>query len=211
MEIFDKIALNVEKGDSANVKQLTKTALSQNIHPEEILNKGLVKGMNVVGEKFKRHEVFVPEVLIATRAMKAGINIIKPSISLESGTKRPKIILGTVKGDLHDIGKKIVGMLLEKERYEVIDIGIDVSKEKFLKTIKKECPKVIGLSALLTSTMGYMREVIESIRKYKSKDDIKIIIGGAPVTQTFADEINADGYAPDGASAAELVKSLINT
>lgn len=209
MKILKEIALNVEKGDSATVKELTKTALSQNISPEEILNHGLVKGMDVIGIKFKNNEVFIPEVLIATRAMKAGMDIIKLSLPQERGIFRAKIVMGTVKGDLHDIGKKIVCMILEKERYEIIDIGIDVSKEKFLRTIKAESPEIIGMSSLLTTTMGYMREVLEAIENAKLRQNIKIIIGGAPVTQTFADEIKADGYAPDGASAVDLVRALL--
>lgn len=209
MKILKEIAINVEKGDSASVKELTKTALSQNIPPEEILNNGLIKGMDVIGIKFKKNEVFIPEVLIATRAMKAGMDIIKPSLTQEQGIFRAKIVMGTVKGDLHDIGKKIVCMILEREGYEIIDIGIDVSKEKFLRAIKAENPEIIGMSSLLTTTMGYMREVIEAIENAKLRQNIKIIIGGAPVTKAFADEIRADGYAPDGASAADLVRDVL--
>lgn len=209
MKILKEIAINVEKGDSASVKELTKTALSQNISPEEILNNGLIKGMDVIGIKFKKNEVFIPEVLIATRAMKAGMDIIKPSLAQERGIFRAKIVIGTVKGDIHDIGKKIVCMILEREGYEIIDIGIDVSKEKFLRAIKAESPDIIGMSSLLTTTMGYMREVIEAIENAKLRQNIKIIIGGAPVTKAFADEIRADGYAPDGASAADLVRDVL--
>ncbi len=209
MKVLKEIAANVEKGDSTTVKELAKKALSQKIHPEEILNNGLVKGMDVIGKKFKNNEVFIPEVLIATRAMKAGMEIIKPTLTQERGIFRAKIVLGTVEGDLHDIGKKIVGMILEKEGYEIIDIGIDVSKKRFLRTIKTESPEIIGMSSLLTTTMVYMREVIEAIENAKLRKNIKIIIGGAPVTQAFADEIRADGYAPDGASAVDLVRALL--
>lgn len=209
MKILKEIAVNVENGDSAAVKDLTNTALSQKIVAEEILNDGLVKGMDVIGIKFKNNEVFIPEVLIATRAMKAGMDIIRPFLTNERVKPKAKIVMGTVKGDLHDIGKKIVGMILEREGYEIVDIGIDVPKEKFIKAIKKENPYIIGMSALLTTTMAYMREVIEEIEKAKLKQNVKIIIGGAPITQSFADEIKADGYAPDGVSAAELVKDLL--
>lgn len=209
MKILKEIAVNVENGDSAAVKDLTNTALSQKIVAEEILNDGLVKGMDVIGIKFKNNEVFIPEVLIATRAMKAGMDIIRPFLINERVKPKTKIVMGTVKGDLHDIGKKIVGMILEREGYEIVDIGIDVPKEKFIKAIKKENPYIIGMSALLTTTMAYMREVIEEIEKAKLKQNVKIIIGGAPITQSFADEIKADGYAPDGVSAAELVKDLL--
>ncbi len=210
MKILKEIAVNVEKGDSATVKELTKTALSQKITAEEILNDGLVKGMDVIGIKFKNNEVFIPEVLIATRAMKAGMDIIRPFLTHERVKPKAKIVMGTVKGDLHDIGKKIVGMILEREGYEIVDIGIDVPKEKFLKAIKKENPDIIGMSALLTTTMAYMREVIDAIEEAKLKQNVKIIIGGAPVTQSFADEVKADGYAPDCVSAAELVRKLLN-
>ncbi len=209
MKILKDITANVEKGDSATVKELTKTALSQKIAAEEILNDGLVKGMDVIGIKFKKNEIFIPEVLIATRAMKAGMDIIRPYFTEERKESKGKIVIGTVKGDLHDIGKKIVCMILESEGFEVVDIGIDVPKEKFLTSIKKENPDIIGMSALLTTTMVYMREVIEAVEKAKLKQNIKIIIGGAPITQSFADEIKVDGYAPDGVSAVELVKNLL--
>ncbi|HEB34272.1 MAG TPA: cobalamin-binding protein [Candidatus Aminicenantes bacterium] len=209
MKILKDITANVEKGDSAAVKELTKTALSQKIAAEEILNDGLVKGMEVIGIKFKKNEIFIPEVLIATRAMKAGMDIIRPYFTEEKNESKGKIVMGTVKGDLHDIGKKIVCMILESEGFEVVDIGIDVPKEKFLTSIKKENPDIIGMSALLTTTMVYMREVIEAVEKAKLKQNIKIIIGGAPITQSFADELKVDGYAPDGVSAVELVKNLL--
>jgi len=209
MKILKDITVNVEKGDSATVKELTKTALSQKIGAEEILNDGLVKGMDVIGIKFKKNEIFIPEVLIATRAMKAGMDIIRPYFTEEKNESKGKIVIGTVKGDLHDIGKKIVCMILESEGFEVVDIGIDVPKEKFLTSIKKESPDIIGMSALLTTTMAYMREVIEAVEKAKLKQNVKIIIGGAPITQSFADEIKVDGYAPDGVSAVELVKNLL--
>jgi 5-methyltetrahydrofolate--homocysteine methyltransferase len=209
MKILKEIAVNVENGDSSTVKELTKIAISQKIAAEEILNNGLVKGMDVIGIKFKNNEVFIPEVLIATRAMKAGMDIIRPFLTNERVKPKAKIVMGTIKGDLHDIGKKIVGMMLEREGYEIVDIGIDVPKEKFIKAIKKENPDIIGMSALLTTTMAYMREVIEAVEKAKLKQNVKIIIGGAPITQAFADEIKADGFAPEAASAVELVKYLL--
>jgi len=209
MKILKEIAVNVENGDSSTVKELTKIAISQKIAAEEILNNGLVKGMDVIGIKFKNNEVFIPEVLIATRAMKAGMDIIRPFLTNERIKPKAKIVMGTIKGDLHDIGKKIVGMMLEREGYEIVDIGIDVPKEKFIKAIKKENPDIIGMSALLTTTMAYMREVIEAVEKAKLKQNVKIIIGGSPITQAFADEIKADGFAPEAVSAVELVKNLL--
>jgi len=209
MKILKEIAVNVENGDSSTVKELTKIAISQKIAAEEILNDGLVRGMDVIGVKFKNNEVFIPEVLIATRAMKAGMDIIRPFLTNERIKPKAKIVMGTIKGDLHDIGMKIVGMMLEREGYEIVDIGIDVPKEKFIKAIKKENPDIIGMSALLTTTMAYMREVIEAVEKAKLKQNVKIIIGGAPITQAFADEIKADGFAPEAVSAVELVKYLL--
>jgi len=209
MKILKEIAFNIEKGDSSAVKGLTRSALSQNISPQRILNDGLTRGMDAIGVKFKNNEVFIPEVLIATRAMKAGMDIIKPLLIKERIMPLAKIVIGTVKGDLHDIGKRIVCMLLERGGYEIIDIGIDVPREKFLKTIKSENPDIVGMSALLTTTMPYMRDVIEAAEKAKIRKDVKIIIGGAPVTDSFAEEIGADGYAPDGASAVDLVKNLL--
>jgi len=209
MLILKEIAVNLEKGDSSAVKELCRQALSLSVTGNEILDQGLVKGMEVVGLKFKKNEIFIPEVLIATRAMKAGLEILKPYLSQEEKEQRNKIIIGTVKGDLHDIGKKIVGMMLEKEGYKIIDIGIDVAKENFVKAIKQKKPDIIGMSALLTTTMTYMREVIEAVEKAKLRDRVKIIVGGAPVTQSFADEIKADGYAIDAASAVDIVNNLL--
>lgn len=210
MKILKEIALNIERGDSSAVKELARQALSLSLAAEDILEGGLIKGMDVVGRKFKNNEIFIPEVLIASRAMKAGMEIIKPLLASDRIKPRARVVIGTVRGDLHDIGKKIVSMLLEKEGYEIIDLGIDVSKEKFIKAIKKEKPAVMGMSALLTTTMSYMREVIEAVEKANFRQRIKIIIGGAPVTQAFADEVKADGYASDGASAAELVNNILS-
>jgi 5-methyltetrahydrofolate--homocysteine methyltransferase len=209
MEILIEIAVNVEKGDSASVKEFVRNALSQNLSAEKILNYGLIKGMDSVGKKFKNNEIFIPEVLIATRAMKAGTDLLRPHLSEEVRKSKGKIVIGTVKGDLHDIGKKIVNMMLEREGYEITDLGIDVPKEKFVEKIKEEHPDVVGMSALLTTTMSYMREVIEAIEKEKLKHRPKIIIGGAPITQSYADEIRADGYASDAASSVTLVRNLL--
>jgi len=201
--------MNLEKGDSSSLKGSIKKALSQNIRAEEILESGLIKGMDAVGIKFKKNEIFIPEVLIATRAMKAGMDIIKPLLAYTKNKYKAKIVMGTVKGDFHDIGKKIVCIILEREGYEVIDIGIDVPKEKFLSAVKKENPDIVGMSALLTTTMIYMSEIIEAVKRAKLRRHPKLIIGGAPVTQSFSDEIKADGYAPDAISAAELVNQLL--
>jgi 5-methyltetrahydrofolate--homocysteine methyltransferase len=205
MEILKDIARTLENGDSTAVKELLRKALALDIPPETILNDGLVKGMEVVGKKFKENEIFIPEVLIASRAMKSAMNIIKPFLIEEGSQSKGKIVLGTVKGDLHDIGKNIVSILLESEGYEIIDIGIDVPKEKFIDVLRKENPDILGMSALLTTTMSYMRDVIEAVRAEGFKKHIKIIVGGAPITQSFADEIGADSYAPEAISAVALV------
>lgn len=208
MEILRDIARTLEDGDSSAVKELLREALALDIPPESILNKGLIKGMEVVGKKFKENEIFIPEVLIASRAMKSAMNIIKPYLVEEGSLSKGKIVLGTVKGDLHDIGKKIVSIVLEREGYEIIDIGIDVSKEIFIKVLRKENPDILGMSALLTTTMSYMRDVVEAVRAEDFKKHTHIILGGAPITQAFADEIGADGYAPEAISAVALVADI---
>jgi len=203
--ILEDIGLGVENGDQALVGDLTQKAVSEGIAAVDILDNGLVGGMNVVGEKFKNNEVFIPEVLVSARAMKAGMAIIKPLLAEANIESRGNIVVGTVKGDLHDIGKNIVGMLLEGAGYQVTDLGTDVSVEQFMEVVEKEGANVIGLSALLTTTMTYMKDVIEAVDEAGLKDKVKVIIGGAPITQTYADEINADGYAPDAATAVDLV------
>jgi 5-methyltetrahydrofolate--homocysteine methyltransferase len=209
MEILSEIANNVEHGDSAAVKSLLRKALSMNIAPEVILNSGLIKGMEAVGKKFKANEIFIPEVLIASRAMRSAMDAIKPHLIKSEEYSLGKIVLGTVKGDLHDIGKMVLSLALEREGYDIIDIGIDVPKETFLEAVQKENPDIVGMSALLTTTMSYMRDVIETFKSGHSKKNIKVILGGAPVTQSFADEIGADGYAPEAESAVTLVRTLL--
>ncbi len=209
IRLLQEIACSLEMGDSAAVKELVRRALSSSLPPDRVLNGGLVLGMNTVGQKFKRNEVFIPEVLIATRAMNAGLEILRPALTQTGFQFKGKILMATVKGDLHDIGKKIVGMMLEGAGYEVVDIGVDASRERLLGAVKKERPDVIGLSALLTTTMTYMREVIETLESARLRKKVRLIIGGAPVTRSYAKEIKADGYAPDAASAVSLVGSLL--
>jgi 5-methyltetrahydrofolate--homocysteine methyltransferase len=203
------IAASVEAGDSARVKELTRKALSQGHRADKILDDGLVQGMSAVGEKFRSNEVFIPEVLVASRAMVAGLEILRPLFSPDQAHLRGRIILATVKGDLHDIGKKIVGMMLEGAGYEVIDLGIDVSRGNIVKAVRSNRPSVLGLSALLTTTMTYMRDAIAAVEHAGLRSRVRIVIGGAPVTRSYADEIGADGYAADAASALELVKGLL--
>ena len=209
MAILEDIVLRVERGDETSVGELTQKALSEGISAGEILNNGLVAGMDVVGERFKNNEVFIPEVLVSARAMKAGMKIVRPLLAEGIMGSRGKVVIGTIKGDLHDIGKNIVGMLLEGAGFEVTDLGTDVTKEQFMEVVEKEGVDIIGMSALLTTTMTYMKEVIQSVEDANLKGKVKVIIGGAPITQSYAEEIKADGYAPDAASAVDLVKSLL--
>jgi len=209
MDIFKEMILNVEKGDAVAVKNLAEEALSKDVASEDILNSGLVAGMNIVSEKYKNNEIFIPEVLVAARAMKAGMAVIRPLLAKANVKPKGKVAVGTVKGDLHDIGKNIVGMLLEGAGFEIIDLGADVSKEKFIGAVGETKADVIGMSSLLTTTMTYMKLVIDELNSFELRDKVKVIIGGAPVTQAFADEIGADGYAPDASAAIDLVEGLL--
>lgn len=206
---LQQIADNLIKGKSPEVKELVQKALDEGIDVEKVLNEGLVAGMNVVGVKFKANEFYVPEVLIAARAMKGGMGILRP-ILIEKNIKGVgTIVIGTAKGDLHDIGKNLVGMMLEGAGFEVIDIGVDVSAEKFVQTAKEKDASLIGLSALLTTTMVSMKDVVKAAQETGLDGKVKIMIGGAPVTQSYADEIGANGYAPDAASAVDKAKELL--
>ncbi len=208
MADISALAENLINGKAQEVAELTRKALDDGVPPGEILNGGLIKGMGVVGERFKNNEFYVPEVLIAARAMHAGMDILKPALA-ESGVKPiGRVLLGTVKGDLHDIGKNLVAMMLEGAGFEVIDLGIDVPPEKFVEAVKAG-GDVIAMSALLTTTMTAMKTTLDALEEAGVKDKIKIMIGGAPVTQNYADEIGADGYARDAASAADKAKELM--
>ena len=197
--------------------ELVKKALAENVPPATILNDGLIAGMNEVGRRFKANEFYVPEVLIAARAMSnakeaatkpGAMEILQPYLTKAGVKTRGKVIVGTVKGDLHDIGKNLVCMMLRGAGFEVIDLEIDVSAEKFVEAAKAHSVKLLGLSALLTTTMPQMKTVVEAVRKAGLKD-VKVMIGGAPVTQSYADEIGAQGYAPDAASAVDKAKELL--
>ena len=202
------IAKAVEGGRKKIVDQLVKEALNEGVKAETILNEGLVVGMTNLGEMFKNGEVYVPEVLVAARAMKAGTDILKPLLASENVQSLGKVAIGTVQGDLHDIGKNLVGMMLEGNGFEVMDLGVDVAPEKFVEAVKNGA-QVIGMSALLTTTMPMMKAVIEMLNAEGLRDQVKVMIGGAPITQEYADQIGADGYSTDAASAAELAQKLI--
>lgn len=208
MDVLQKISEELQKGNYQEVPKLVQQALDAKIPPAKILSDGLVAGMDIVGDKFRRDELFMPEVLISAKAMQAGMDILRPKL-IEAGAKLAgTIVLGTVKGDLHDIGKNLVGMLLEGAGFQVIDLGIDVSSDKFVEAAKTHKPNVVGLSALLTTTMPRMKEVIESLVEAGIRKTVKVVIGGAPVTEKFAKDIGADGYAPDAASAVEKTREL---
>ena len=208
MADFQGIADALIAGKRDEVKAKVEEAVAQGASPGAILNNGLVAGMAVIGKRFKNNEVYVPEVLISARAMHAGMEILEPLLAA-AGVERPgKVVIGTVKGDLHDIGKNLVGMMLRGGGYVVIDLGTDVSADQFVAAIRENTANVVGLSALLTTTMPYMAKVVEAIRE-AGLDGVRTMIGGAPVTQQFADEIGAQGYAPDAASAVELAQKLV--
>jgi len=207
MSVLEDMAALLMKGKAKDVKELVEKALSDGLEPQKILTEGLLSGMSVIGERFKKNEVYVPEVLIAARAMKAGMEVLQPALTSSGVEPRGTAIVGTVKGDLHDIGKNLVCMMLEGAGLKVVDIGIDVPPEKFVEAARENKAQVIGISALLTTTMTNMKAVVDAVKE--SGIPAKTMIGGAPVTQAFCDEIGADGYAPDAASAADLAVALL--
>jgi len=198
------------EGKAKEVEEMTKEALAKGRTVQEVLNEGLIAGMSVVGEDFKHNILYVPEVLIAARAMKAGMAILKPLLTAHDSEIEPKgvLLMGTVRGDLHDIGKNLVCMMAEGAGFEVHDIGVDQSIEKFLAATEKVNPDIIGMSALLTTTMTYMKTVIEGYQE-RGMDHIKMTVGGAPISQMYADEIGADGYGSDASSAVDIFLSLM--
>ena len=208
MAILEEISSFLQKGRAPKVKELVQQALDEGVPPQEILEKGLLDGMSIVGEKFKNNEVFVPEVLVAARAMNAGVAILKPYL-VEAGVEsKGTAVIGTVKGDLHDIGKNLVKMMLEGKGLEVIDLGTDVAPETFVQTAKEQNCQIICCSALLTTTMGVMGDVVKAAENAGIRDQVKIMVGGAPITQSFCDEIGADVYTSDAASAADAAIEL---
>jgi 5-methyltetrahydrofolate--homocysteine methyltransferase len=197
----------VIKGDQSTAVEITKAALEEGMPPKSVLNDGLIAGMDVIGGRFKKNEVYIPEVLIAARAMKMAMEFLEPEL-VKAGVKPiGKCLIGTVQGDLHDIGKNLVAMMLKGAGFEVIDLGVDVNPEKFVQEVKAQGVQVVGMSALLTTTMPGMEKAIKAIKD--AGISAKIMIGGAPVTQGYADKIGADGYAADAASAVDIAKSLV--
>lgn len=196
-------------GNANRVKELVKQALDEKTDPEMIVNEGMIAAMSVVGDRFKKNEIYVPEMLIAARAMYAGLDVLKPVLANIKLKTFGKVVLGTVKGDLHDIGKNLVRMMLEGGGFEVIDLGIDVPPDKFVDAVKNQSPTHVAMSALLTTTMPAMKDTIEALKVAGLRNNVKVMIGGAPVTTKYAEEIGADGYAPDASSAVDLAKELV--
>ena len=208
MSLLTEIADILIKGNAPEVEKKVRQALDDGIDPSTILDDGLIAGMNVVGGRFKSGEMYVPEVLIAARAMHKGLDLVKPLIADSDSSNKGTIVLGTVKGDLHDIGKNLVAMMLEGAGFNVVDLGVDVPSEKFIEAVKLHQPELIGLSALLTSTMQVMKDVIDELKE--SNLNVKIMVGGAPVSQEFADTVGADAYGTDGAEAVEAAQKLMS-
>jgi len=197
----------VIKGDQNKALEITKAAIAEGTAAKEILDNGLIAGMDIVGARFKKNEVYIPEVLISARAMKMAMEVLEPELVKAGVEPVGKLCIGTVQGDLHDIGKNLVAMMLKGAGFEVIDLGVDVEPEKFVEQVKAAKAQLIGMSALLTTTMPGMEKTIKAVKE--AGIGVKVMIGGAPVTQDYADRIGADGYAPDAASAVDIAKSLV--
>ena len=195
------------KGDQSAAIEITKVALAENVSAESILNEGLIAGMDVVGDRFSKNEIYIPEMLIAARAMKSAMEILEPILAKEGVEPIGKFLVGTVAGDLHDIGKNLVAMMMKGAGFEVIDLGVDISAEKFVEQAKSTAIQLIGMSTLLTTTMPAVEKTLKALKE--AGVSAKIMIGGAPVTQAYADKIGADGYSADAASAVDVAKSLI--
>lgn len=211
MELLKQIAQTVVDGDDEQTARLTGQAIDQTAPAKQILDDGLIAGMNVVSERFKNHDIFLPDVLLAAKAMYAGMALLKPLLIEQDVPTLGKVVLGTIQGDLHDIGKNLVGIMLKGAGFEIIDLGNDVSPEQFVETAKEQGAKVIGMSALLTTTMVKMRDVIELLERHQLGGEIKTIVGGAPVSAAYASEIGADAHGFDAANAVDRVKALIGS
>jgi len=206
---YQDICDAVVNGNEAKVKELTQKLIDAGSNPLDVINKGLIAGMDIVGPRFKNGEMFVPEVLMAAKAMGAGADIVKSVMADDEMPSVGTLVIGTVEGDLHDIGKNLVAMMVKNTGFKVVNLGVDKPAEEFVKAVKELNPDIVAMSALLTTTMSKMKDVIEALKEAGLRDKVKVIIGGAPVSKSFADDIGADGYAPDAGSAAELCKELV--
>ena len=209
MSKLEEVASAVERGKAKLVPGLVEEALDEGIDPVEILNKGMIDAMSVVGEKFKNNEIFVPEMLVAARAMKKGVEVLKPHLAGDADVSIGKAVIGTVQGDLHDIGKNLVCLMVESAGFEVQDLGVDVPAERFVEAAQDPAVKIVGVSALLTTTMPAMRTTVEALNAAPNRADFKVMVGGAPISQAFADEIGADAYTPDAATCASVAKAFV--
>ena len=209
MELLEDLARSLERGDSAAVAKHTQDAIDEGLSAQVILDQGLLAGMAVVGRRFKVHEIFLPDVLLAAKAMYAGLDLLKPLMIEQGVPRKGKVVLGTVQGDLHDIGKNLVGIMLEGAGFEVIDLGKDVAPETFVDTAEREDAQIIGLSALLTTTMPVMGQVVKMVEERGLSGQLSVIVGGAPLSENFAAEIGARSYCFDGISAVETVNELL--
>jgi len=209
MSLLDNISAAVQAGKAKDVVTLVQEAMDIGITAQEILDNGLLHAMSVVGTKFKNNEIYVPEILIAARALNKGTELLKPKLVEEGIEPIGKAVICTVKGDMHDIGKNLVKMMLEGAGFAVVDLGADVSSDKVVEAVKEHDPQIVCLSALLTTTMQYQKEVIDALKAAGLRDNVKVMIGGAPVNQVFSDQIGADAYTPDAATAAEVAKTFV--
>jgi 5-methyltetrahydrofolate--homocysteine methyltransferase len=207
--VLEQIAAKLYEGEDEEVAELVQSALDKGLPPGEILQGGLIAGMDQVGRDFKAGDLFVPEVLIAARAMHAGMNVLRPLLADGEAPSAGKYLIGTVKGDLHDIGKNLVRMMLEGAGFEMVDLGTDVAPEAFVRAVREHHPRLVGMSALLTTTMVQMKTIIDALEEAGLRGSLKIMIGGAPVTDAYAKQIGADAYAPDAASAVDIARSLV--
>lgn len=209
MAKYQELADAILRGDNVKSKEVTQDLVGKNVPAGEILSEGLIAGMDVVGRKFKANEMYIPEVLIAARAMHAAMDILKPLLAASGVKSKGIAVIGTVQGDLHDIGKNLVSMMLEGAGFTVVDIGVDIPADKYVEAAKENKAQIVGLSALLTTTMPAMKEIIDALKKDPETKNVKIIVGGAPVTQEYADSIGADGYAADASSAVDISEKLL--
>jgi 5-methyltetrahydrofolate--homocysteine methyltransferase len=209
MNILDDLRQSVIDGDMHSTQNLVPKALTEGISPERILKNGLIAAMGEVGARFEKGEYYVPEMLISARAMKSGLALLRPHLVAANVQAVGKVVIGTVQGDLHDIGKNLVGMMLEGAGFEVVDLGADISAEKYVAAAREYQPDLIACSALLTTTMPHMQDIIQQLDQAGLRPEVKVMIGGAPVTEAYAGQIGADGYAPDAAAAASLAKALL--
>ncbi|HWR08981.1 corrinoid protein [Sporomusa sp.] len=209
MSSFEKLAEAVYQGDDSEVKTITQGMIAAGVKPMEIVSKGLLAGMDIVAPKFKAGEMFIPEVMMSAKALSEGLAIVKPLLSAEDSANVSTFVMGTVKGDLHDIGKNLVVMLLESGGFNVVDLGVDVAPETFVAAIKEHKPRIVGMCALLTTTMMAMQDTINAINEAGLRDKVKVLVGGAPLYPEFADKIGADGYCVDAVACKEMAAELV--